>query len=160
MNPQIIFSKEKLIIGIRQNFSLSNNKTFELWQRFMPRRNEIKNRVNSEFLSIQIYTEDFDFSSFNPDLEFEKWAAVEVTCNEFIPYGLEASLIHSGLYAVFLYKGLQSAFSETFRYIFEIWLPSSDYVIDNRAHFEIIGEKYKNNHPDSEEEIWIPIKKN
>jgi len=27
-----------------------------------------------------------------------------------------------------------------------------------QAHFELLGEKYKNNHPDSEEEVWIPIK--
>ena len=35
---------------------------------------------------------------------------------------------------------------------------TSKYSIDNRPHFEIIGEKYKNNDPNSEEEIWIPIK--
>lgn len=26
-------------------------------------------------------------------------------------------------------------------------------------HFEILGEKYKNNDPLSEEDIWIPIKR-
>jgi AraC family transcriptional regulator len=26
---------------------------------------------------------------------------------------------------------------------------------DDRPHFEILGDKYKNDHPDSEEEIWI-----
>ena len=35
----------------------------------------------------------------------------------------------------------------------------SEYEFDNRPQFEILGEKYKNNAPDSEEEIWIPIKK-
>lgn len=38
------------------------------------------------------------------------------------------------------------------------WLPASDYNLDNRPHFEVLGEKYKNNDPTSEEEIWIPIK--
>jgi AraC family transcriptional regulator len=36
-------------------------------------------------------------------------------------------------------------------------LPASEYVVDNRPHFEILGAQYKNNEPDSEEEIWIPI---
>jgi AraC family transcriptional regulator len=42
-------------------------------------------------------------------------------------------------------------------YIFNTWLPQSNYQLAPRPHFEILGEKYKNNHPDSEEEIWIPI---
>jgi AraC family transcriptional regulator len=32
------------------------------------------------------------------------------------------------------------------------------YFLDDRPHFEILGDKYKNGDPDSEEEIWIPIK--
>jgi AraC family transcriptional regulator len=38
-------------------------------------------------------------------------------------------------------------------------LPNLGYTLDDRAHFEVLGEKYKNNDPLSEEEIWIPIKK-
>ncbi|MDP5096829.1 MAG: GyrI-like domain-containing protein [Flavobacterium sp.] len=38
-------------------------------------------------------------------------------------------------------------------------MPNSEYQLDNRPHFEILGAKYKNNAPDSEEEIWIPIKR-
>jgi AraC family transcriptional regulator len=34
----------------------------------------------------------------------------------------------------------------------------SAYDLDNRPHFEILGEKYKNESPDSEEELWIPVK--
>jgi AraC family transcriptional regulator len=35
---------------------------------------------------------------------------------------------------------------------------SKEYELDDRPHFEILGDKYKNNDPNSEEEIWIPIK--
>jgi AraC family transcriptional regulator len=38
------------------------------------------------------------------------------------------------------------------------WLPNSAYALDDRPHFEALGEQYKNNDPNSEEEIWIPIK--
>ena len=61
------------------------------------------------------------------------------------------------MYAVFEYKGLNTD-TKIFEFIFGIWLPSSKYNMDNRPHFEILGEKYKNNDPNSEEEIWIPIK--
>ena len=40
---------------------------------------------------------------------------------------------------------------------FETWLPAYGFVLANRPHFEVLGAKYKNNDPASEEEIWIPI---
>ncbi len=64
----------------------------------------------------------------------------------------------SGLYAVFIHKGDASTAPKTFEYIFGTWLPNSEYLLDNRPHFEILGEKYKNEDPNSEEEVWIPIK--
>jgi hypothetical protein len=33
-------------------------------------------------------------------------------------------------------------------------------MLDNRPHFEILGEKYKNADPDSEEDVYIPVKQN
>jgi AraC family transcriptional regulator len=71
---------------------------------------------------------------------------------------MEALVLKSGLYAVFLYHGPASEGSEFFKYIYREWLPGSEYQLDNRPHFEILGEKYKNEYPESEEEIWIPVK--
>ena len=77
---------------------------------------------------------------------------------ENIPAGMNPFLLKGGLYAVFVHRGPASSGEKTFRYIFGIWLPASEYVIDDRPHFEILGEKYKHDDPDSEEEIWIPVK--
>jgi len=63
-----------------------------------------------------------------------------------------------GLYAVFVHKGAASEGPKTYQYIFTTWLPASDYQLDNRPHFAIMGEKYKGEDPGSEEELWIPIK--
>jgi AraC family transcriptional regulator len=70
---------------------------------------------------------------------------------------METYVLPGGLYAVFDYKGLNTD-NSIFQYILGTWLPGSDYVLDNRPHFEVLGDKYKNNDPNSEEEIWIPIK--
>jgi AraC family transcriptional regulator len=70
---------------------------------------------------------------------------------------MEPFRLEGGLYAVFDFKGSGNDKS-IFQYIFGTWLPGSDYNLDNRPHFEVLGEKYKNNDPGSEEEIWIPIK--
>ena len=70
---------------------------------------------------------------------------------------METFLLEGGLYAVFIHRG-SSTDTSTFHYIFSTWLPKSNYILDSRPHFEVLGEKYKNGDPDSEEEIWIPIK--
>ena len=124
----------------------------------MPRRKEITNCLSSDLFSLQIYPVLFYFQNFNPAIRFEKWAAVEVSDFELVPDNMESIILQGGLYAVFIHKGAASEGPKTFRYIFGTWLPDSDYLPDDRPHFEILGEKYKNNDPDSEEEIWIPIK--
>ena len=157
MKPTIISLSSKKLLGIRTRTSLSLNKTRSLWQSFMPRRKEIRNAIGTELYSLQVY-DSFYFSNFNPHTEFEKWACVEVKDYDTIPEGMEPFSLPGGLYAVFLYKGSSASGAETFRYIFETWLPSSEYELDNRPHFEVLGEKYRNDNPDSEEEIWIPVK--
>ena len=123
----------------------------------MPGRKEIKNNLTSELFSMQVYDKSFDFSNFNQDVIFEKWAAIEVADFDTIPDEMESYSLVGGLYAVFIHKGASSKGPKTFQYIFGTWLPGSEYMLDNRPHFELLGEKFKNDNPDSEEEIWIPI---
>ena len=70
---------------------------------------------------------------------------------------MECFELPGGQYAVFFYKG-SSTDNSIFKMIFDEWLPASGYEIDSRPHFEILGNKYVNEDPESEEEIWIPIK--
>ena len=155
MQARIEVLGEKKLVGTRIKMSLSNNKTAELWKYFMPRRNEIPNKLTTEYISMQVYPPGY-YANFNPNTEFEKWASVEVSDFDSVPDNMETFVLESGDYAVFVHKGSSSDMS-TFQYIFTIWLPKSAYQLDNRPHFEILGEKYKNNDPSSEEEIWIPI---
>jgi AraC family transcriptional regulator len=147
---------EKKLVGKRLLMSLSDNKTQKLWESFMPLRKEIGNRVDNKLFSLQNYHPLY-FINFDADGVFEKWAAVEVSDFTDIPENLEKFTVPAGLYAVFLYKGL-SGDGSVFRYIFSEWLPNSDYTLDHRPHFELLDHTYKNNDPNSEEEIWIPVK--
>lgn len=156
MEPIIKTLEEKKLIGLNVTMSLAENKTPQLWKSFMLRRNEIKHALGADLFSIQIYKSDY-FTQFNPVATFEKWACIEVANSDSIPDKMETFNLPSGLYAVFFYKGLSSD-KRIFEYIFSQWLPNSDYVLDHRPHFEVLGEKYKNNDADSEEEIWIPVR--
>ena len=156
MTPKIEKSNEKKLIGMRLRMSLSNNRTGELWKSFIPRKREIQNNLTNDLISMQVYCPTH-FANFDPAAEFEKWATVAVSDFDTVPKDTETFTLTGGIYAVFDYKGLSSD-PGIFRYIFGTWLPSSDYELDDRPHFEILGAKYKNNDPASEEEIWIPIR--
>ncbi len=157
MTPTIKVIEPKKLIGISQSMSLVNNKTAMLWQTFMPKRHLITNAIGSDLISMQIYDNEH-FIKFNPHNEFTKWACTEVADFETIPQGMYTFVLPSGKYAVFNYKGLASNAASFFNYIFTEWIPNSIYELDNRPHFEILGEKYSNTSPESEEEVWIPIK--
>jgi AraC family transcriptional regulator len=158
MSPEITVFPETKLIGKSKKMNLANNKTFELWNSFMINRKEIKNNVSSHLFSIQFYDHSIDFNDFNEHTLFVKWAAIEVSHFDIVPNDMETCIIPKGLYAVFTYKGSHDTFAETFNYIFKTWLPNSDYQLDQRPHFELLGEKYKNNDPNSEEQIWVPIR--
>lgn len=156
MNPRIETLVPKKLIGQSLKMSLTRNRTGELWGQFAPRVKEIQGTISTDKISMQVYPTDY-YQSFNPGNEFEKWATVEVSDFESIPNGMASFVLEGGMYAVFDYKG-SSSDPSIFRYIFSEWLPKSDFLIDDRPHFEVLGSKYKNNDPNSEEEIWIPIK--
>lgn len=156
MNRRIETSNEKKLVGKRLTMSFADYKIGELWRSFMQRRKEIRNNLSNDLISMAIYKQAH-FENFKPTQEFERWALVEVADFDNVPNEMETFTLPAGLYAVFHYKGLNTD-NSIFRYIFGTWLPNSKYELDDRPHFEILGERYKNNDPNSEEEIWIPIK--
>jgi len=49
MTPRIETLTEKKLIGKRLTMTFSENKTFDLWHSFMPRRKEIENNIGNGF---------------------------------------------------------------------------------------------------------------
>jgi AraC family transcriptional regulator len=156
-SPDFTVISPKLLVAKRIHTSLSDNKTSELWKDFMMNRHLIGNRSSEDLISMSIYRSDY-FTNFDPKRTFEKFAAAEVRDHRSVPDGFMAYTIPAGLYAVFHCRGPNTDVS-IFRYIFNEWLPASEYDLDQRPHFEILGEKYKNADPDSEEDIYVPIRK-
>lgn len=158
MQPRITTISSKKLIGKQIRMSVLEDRTQDLWQSFMPRRNEISNAANKFLYSVQIFDSEKYFDRFSPETEFGKWAAIEVSDYKVIPEDMEPLEIPEGLYAIFDYKGPANAALPFFQYIFQTWIPSSEYDVDNRPHVALMGEKYRGNNPDSEEEIWVPVK--
>ena len=157
MQPRVEIFPQKKLIGRSGRMSLAENKTFALWNWLMPRRKEIVNIDGTDLYSVEEYDPGY-FERFDPATEFKKWAAIPVTDHDSIPEGMEALTIPEGLYAVFIHRGLPSDGPRTYQYIFGTWLPQSGYKLDARPHFALMGEKYRNDDPESEEEIWVPVR--
>ncbi|SNR57752.1 AraC family transcriptional regulator [Lutibacter agarilyticus] len=158
MQPRIEKLSEKKLVGKSLKMSLITNKTTELWKGFMPKVKMIQNKVGSDFISMQIYDKSLNFKDFNPQTEFTKYAMIETSKFENIPEEMETRILKGGLYAVFVHKGMAIDFPKTSQYIFNQWLPNSEYELDQREHFELLGAKYNPTDKNSEEEVWIPIK--
>jgi len=160
MQARIEVCPPKICVGQRIQLSVNAAaKNIALWQAFAPRKKEIAQVIDPGFHSIEIYPATY-FDRFDPTAEFEKWAAVEVQAITVLPSGLEAVQLPGGLYAVFLYRGDARQAFPFLQKIFTEWLPQSGYCLDTRPHFEVMGPKYKNNAEDSEEEFWIPLRRN
>ena len=155
-DPEIETLKNKKLVGQSIEMSLVDNKTFELFSGFMPQQKHIQNIVSSDIYEVLIYDSNY-LKNFNPTNTFTKWATVEVKNYDSIPEGMQTLNLETGLYAVFNYKGLPKDFGVLMSYIYTDWLPKSKYQLSQRPHFNLLGEKAKRNHPDSEETVWIPI---
>lgn len=159
--PRIVDSLPKRLVGMSMDMTYATSSlTGKLWGTFMPRREEVIGAVSSDKYSLQKFKEGYDWSSSSEGTAFVKWAAIEVDNIDKVPHGMEVLDLEGGLYAVFIHKGLASEFLKTLQYILGEWMPRSGYDPDSsRPQYEVLGEKYINNHPDSEEEVWFPIKK-
>lgn len=154
MSPIVKTIPEILLVGKHLEMSLQNNRTAELWGSFGTLIKTIPNRIDSFRYSLQEYPPHY-FDQFNPTLSFKKWALVAVEDQANIPENCESFKLPGGAYAVFHLIGNDT---KIFQYIYSSWLPNSAYTLDQRPHFELLGDKYKNGDPLSEEDIYIPIK--
>jgi AraC family transcriptional regulator len=155
MQPEIRWLPEIQLIGISQSMTLETYRVDDLWRTFMPRRYEIPNPVSEVLFHVQVNPDAYNFA---PNMPFEKWAALEVATVDFIPVGMQVLTIPAGQYAVFTYSGDGSDAAAFFRNIYTQWLPKFGLVWENRIQFELLGEKYKKNAADSEEQIFIPVR--
>lgn len=156
ITPRIENLVSKRLIGKYLSMSLTANKTPALFKSFMPMRKQLAAEDDHRTYEVLLYPPDY-FTAFNPNTTFEKWVAVEGQEDQPVSEDMSTLNLPAGLYASFLYRG-NSADQQIYQYIFREWLPSSGYLLDTRPHFNVLTEKTKLNNPDSEEEIWIPIR--
>lgn len=158
MQPRIETFPETKLTGLKTELSYIKNTTVQLWQSFRPKVKSVLDKTDSSLYSVEIYPSDF-FLNFDPARTFEKWAAVNFKAGEPDVEDLQTLIIPEGLYAVFIHDGPASAAASTYQFVFNSWIPESEYELDHRPHMAIMPENYRPDDPNAQEEIWIPIRK-
>lgn len=148
-----------LLAGHHTTSSFAQDNTAALWRSFMPLRNDIVARLGSDLYNVQQYPCLPNSEIFTADTQFTRWAAVAVKNGNRLPPSLHLLELPAGAYAVFCHRGGPETAPQSFAYIYGQWLPASGFVLDHRPHFEVLGTRYNNSHPDSEEEIWVPVRR-
>jgi AraC family transcriptional regulator len=155
--PRIVEFPGKEVSGVRLRMSHGGDRTSELWRGFRSRLAEASLQFVAAY-SIRVYDESYSFSTFDRGAEFDKWAAVDSNLNPELSESLERLVVPPGRYAVFIHKGTAMDAPRTFRNIFGVWLPASNFEVDSRPHFEILPPGYDPFDPRTEEEVWLPIR--
>lgn len=161
INMQPVFKKlpEFKVIGIGEKFIsiLSPEKNNhivipKLWDRYIPRRNEIKSRVGLIDFGVCMPAENKNHSD-----ECFYMACAEVNDSEVVPVGMIAKTIPAGEYAVFTHKGFLNKLDHTMNYIYGAWLPKSGRKLREAPDLELYDSRFNPSSEKSEFDIYIPI---
>jgi len=154
MQPRFVDLAELNLVGLPYYGNPAGGKFTETWHRFFALESSIHNRVDPAVCyGVELYDKDF-----MPGKDWYYFVAVQVSDPKEIPGLLFAKRFPACRYAVFPAVGGVPKISEVFGYIYNEWLPASGYKMAYPWDFEVYGEQFKGDAPDSLVEIYIPIK--
>ncbi|MEJ2544903.1 MAG: AraC family transcriptional regulator [Calditrichaceae bacterium] len=153
--PEIIELSQKILTGI-SFFLADDSKVMDLsneWNQLMHEVENIKNRLMPErFYQVQYWSENQELGG----LYF--FIGVEVNDIDEVPPQFVIKIIPKSRYLRFVHKGLANKVGYTYKYIYNQFLPETDYKLNKPFNFEFYGEKCLGPYnPESESEIFIPI---
>jgi AraC family transcriptional regulator len=159
MNPKIVNTEEIKIIGLSIKTNLKDNKVPQLWQDYMKRDREVKNFVMPEiYLGVCINESDKSYKEFTAETAFTEIVGKAVKNFDHIPQGMTTKVVPAYKYAVFTHKGALNTLGDTYDYIYGTWLPKSGMSFGDADDFELYDGRFKMGAPDSEMDIYIPVK--
>lgn len=160
IEPEYVELDEMTVVGLSSLVSMKCNLIHQLWERFMPREQEIEN-VTIPGVALEV---SFDYEPVlnegeAEDLLFFDLVGLPVSSTEDIPEGMTYKVVPAHKYAKFVHKGPISKIMETYNYIHEVWLTQSGHEYDYDAcGIEWYDERFKIEDEDSEFDIYFPIK--
>ncbi|MBW6513185.1 MAG: GyrI-like domain-containing protein [Candidatus Syntrophosphaera sp.] len=156
MEPRIVHREAFTVVGMKCRTTMADNQIPRLWEDFNPRARAVQHALFAQGCYGICFNEEGD----EPGGDwFSYLAGVEVTELKDVPAGMESLLIPASDHAVFEHLGTLENLQQTYHFIYNQWLPQSEYVMLGSQDFELYDQRFKYGLPDSVMEIWIPVSK-
>ena len=153
MEPDIIQQPAMKIVGIATQYEDGDLSLPKLWSAFRPYRDNIPNRVGSDFFGIyESYEESGDKTTF------VYICSAQVSNFNDVPSGMITRELEAQTYARFTHVGPITQLEDTLRYIWGSWLPKSDYEYADKPDFELLPAGFNNVDPENKIYLNIPVK--
>ncbi|MCB9027101.1 MAG: effector binding domain-containing protein [Bdellovibrionaceae bacterium] len=153
VNSNIVTKKNFWVVGLE--YKGPQKFQGDLWDKFIPRMKEVKNRIDGETSFGVCYAT----KEMTKKDELSYMAALPVSIVEDVPEGMTAREVIGGEYVVVIHKGSIEKIGDTIDFAYGTWLPRSGYDPDDRADLELYDARFKAEADDSEFDFLIPIKK-
>ena len=154
MQPTIIKLDKMTIVGLSTlTTSMTHRFISNLWDRFDDHSNEV-----TEILEHDAYIGvSFNMLEDKTDFIYYYMAGLIVNDISNIPEGMSFKIINRQKYAKFTHIGPLSKLEQTYKMIYENWLPDSDFVYADGCEIQWYDERFKAEEQDSEFDIYVPI---
>lgn len=153
MEPKFVDLPAFDIVGVRYYGKNENQEIAVMWGEFNQRCASIQH-VASDSPAYGVCITDPNASHG----EFEYVASFRVDQVADVPDGMVARHVPAHKYAVFTHAGALDKLGDTYRYIYQVWLPQSGYEIAEMLDFELYDQDFKDFAPDSRFYIYVPVK--
>lgn len=160
LSPEIVMLEPKYIAGFRFCMSIENNNTINMWEKLnaqLVKQNYIS--MNNNRYSIYETGDTCSQNTFNKNSEATLFIGIETTPDNHVPKGMKLKEISGGKYSKFIHKGTVENLIYTYYYIWGIWLPNSNFQLDDRDDLECYTEKFLGAENEASQiEIYFPLK--
>ncbi len=159
IEPRFEEREEFVIAGYRKHTGEGFDVIGEAWFELKSNMGAIERKNEHTMYGFEDYSEEFS----SEPLAFYYMAGVEVDKNTILPEGVYRKVVPKAKYAVFTVNGnnADGEIRKAFRYIYFVWLPNSEYCIEQNTlfDFEYYDERWDCQFKAAQMEIYIPVKK-
>ncbi|ESQ74882.1 AraC family transcriptional regulator [Asticcacaulis sp. AC402] len=149
-SPRRVKAPALVFAGLSEHYSKDNLTGIPaLWQRLHPHYGQIDGQKGGLAYGIS-----YNFTNQN---EFDYMAAVEIEGDPDLPEGFARLKVAAHDYAVFEHRGHVAGIANTWRHVYEHWIPAAGVEPINAPCFERMDERFDGRTGTGVIEIWIPV---
>ncbi|MCP4140670.1 MAG: MerR family transcriptional regulator [Chloroflexi bacterium] len=153
MQPKFINKPRFTVVGFSYVGKNKNNEIPQLWGTFNQQANKIKNMIGE-----CAYGACFSDIKWGEDGDFEYIACYEVSDASGLADNMVAREVPTYKYAVFTHRGKLDTLQDTYKYIYETWLPQSGLeLVSPHFDMELYDDRFAFDSDKSEFDIYVAI---